>query len=149
MAAFNIGSNNIVFVSQCHHVIIDGWSDSMLLTELNNVYLKLIKDSTYKPQKIKASYKDFVIQHEIDKNDSEINSYWVDELRDSNKLDLFTSTPINSLYGNTLSEKELEKLNKLTKNLNTTIKEISLSTYIFMLSILNGDSEVVYGSSNK
>ena len=30
MAAFNIGNDTIVFVSQCHHAIIDGWSDSML-----------------------------------------------------------------------------------------------------------------------
>lgn len=67
MAAFNIGDDNIVFVSQCHHAIIDGWSDSMLLTELNNLYLALLEDITFKPEKIKASYKNYVVEHEIDK----------------------------------------------------------------------------------
>ncbi|WP_124590810.1 non-ribosomal peptide synthetase [Tenacibaculum discolor] len=145
MAAFDIGDDNIVFVSQCHHAIIDGWSDSMLLTELNNVYLELTKDVTFKPNKLKASYKDFVVQHEIDKKDLEIRSYWNNELADCNKLNIFTNDETNVLYGNVLSKKEFNKLNQLASHINTTVKEISLSAYIFTLSILNGDSEVVTG----
>ncbi|WP_428744953.1 amino acid adenylation domain-containing protein [Tenacibaculum sp.] len=145
MAAFHIGEDNIVFVSQCHHAIIDGWSDSMLLTELNNVYLELMKDITFMPSKLKASYKDFVIQHELDKKDLEIRSYWANELADCNKLDIFTNEETNVLYGNVLSKKEFNKLNQLASHLNTTIKEVSLSAYIFTLSILNGDSQVITG----
>ncbi|XRE44272.1 Polyketide synthase modules-related protein [Tenacibaculum discolor] len=145
MAGFNIGNNKIVFVSQCHHAIIDGWSDSMLLTELNNTYLELLSNTEFKPNKLKSSYKDFVIQHEIDKNDLEIRAYWTNELAEANKLDIFTNEETNVLYGNTLTKKEFNKLNHLASHLNTTVKEISLSAYMFTLSILNGDSQVVTG----
>lgn len=145
MASFNIGKGNIVFVSQCHHAIIDGWSDSMLLTELNNVYLELLVNKSYKPSSLKARYKDHVVQHEIDKSNSEIKSYWRAELADSSKLDLFTTEETNLPYEGVLERKEINKLNQLASHLSTTVKEISLSAYIFTLSILNGDAQVVTG----
>jgi len=145
MAAFNIGNDTIVFVSQCHHAIIDGWSDSMLLTELNNLYLALLEDDTFKPEKIKAGYKDYVIEHEIDKKDAEIKSYWKEELQDSSKLNIFTNTPISSVFGNVLFENEVNELKHLAANLGVTVKEISLSAYLYMLSILNSDPDVVTG----
>lgn len=145
MAAFNIGGDTIVFVSQCHHAIIDGWSDSMLLTELNNLYLNLAEDLTFKPEKIKASYKNYVIEHEVDKKDTEIQSFWKEELQDSGKLNIFTNTSVNSIYGNTLSENEVSELKSLASNFGTTVKEVSLSAYLYMLSILNSDPDVVTG----
>ncbi|TDO73427.1 surfactin family lipopeptide synthetase A [Flavobacterium chryseum] len=145
MAAFNIGDDMIVFVSQCHHAIIDGWSDSMLLTELNNLYLNLLEDITFKPEKIKASYKNYVIEHEIDKKDTEIQSFWKEELQDSSKLNIFTNTPVSSIYGNILSENEVSELKLLASNSGTTVKEVSLSAYLYMLSILNADPDVVTG----
>lgn len=145
MAAFNIGNDTIVFVSQCHHAIIDGWSDSMLLTELNNLYLNLLEDITFKPEKIKASYKNYVIEHEIDKKDTEIQSFWKEELQDSTKLNIFTNTPVSSIYGNILSENEVSELKSLVSNFGTTVKEVSLSAYLYMLSILNSDPDVVTG----
>ena len=145
MAAFNIGDDNIVFVSQCHHAIIDGWSDSMLLTELNNLYLALLEDITFKPEKIKASYKNYVVEHEIDKKDAKIQSYWKEELQDHSKLNIFTNTPVNSIYGNVLSENEVNELKHLAANLSSTVKEISLSAYLYMLSILNSDPDIVTG----
>lgn len=145
MAAFNIGDDTIVFVSQCHHAIIDGWSDSMLLTELNNLYMNLLEDTTFKPEKIKASYKNYIVEQEIDKKDTEIQSFWKEELKDSSKLDIFTNTPVSSIYGNILSENEVSELKSLASNFGTTLKEVSLSAYLYMLSILNSDPDVVTG----
>jgi amino acid adenylation domain-containing protein len=145
MNIYNFGNNEIVFVFQTHHAIIDGWSDASFITELHNTYLKLVQDASFKPELLKASYKDFIIQHEIDKRVDEVKDFWKNELAGFTRADLFTSENDFKIYSQFLDAATYKKLEKTAASLNTTIKVISLSAYLCMLKVLNYENEVLAG----
>jgi amino acid adenylation domain-containing protein len=144
-AAFNFGNDRIIFVFQCHHAIIDGWSDSLLMTELNNLYVELGVNPRYTPEPLKASYRDFIIQHEVDKRDPSIKKFWKDELSGYKRLDLFTEEPDLQSHARALDMEGRQKMEALAANLGVTIKEISLAAYLCMLRVLDQDSDVLAG----
>ncbi|WP_298731550.1 condensation domain-containing protein, partial [uncultured Chitinophaga sp.] len=145
MAAFNLGNNEIVFVFQCHHAIIDGWSDALLMTELNNLYLKLAADSKHIPEPLKISYKDFIVLHELDKRDEDTSRFWKQQLAGFNRLDIFTREHDLQLLHYHLDKKLLSQLEQLAVSLGTTVKVISLSAYLCLLKILSSEPEILTG----
>ncbi|WP_298731693.1 amino acid adenylation domain-containing protein, partial [uncultured Chitinophaga sp.] len=145
MAAFNLGKDEIVFVFQCHHAIIDGWSEMSFITELNNLYLKLSENSSYIPEKLKASYKEFIVQHELDKKDEQISAFWQQELEYATRLDIFTRENTLDAYTLTFKHEELDQLKNTASALNTSIKVISLSAYLYLLKLLNYEPGVLAG----
>jgi amino acid adenylation domain-containing protein len=145
MNVFNLGNGQLVFVFQCHHAIIDGWSDAMLMTELNNLYLQLQEEPSYEPPMLKLGYKDFVVQHEMDKKDEAIRKFWQRELSGYKRLDLFGNRSIGEGYSRVLQPDQLAKLEKVAKELGVTIKVLSLSAYLYMLTLLDNEPDVVAG----
>jgi surfactin family lipopeptide synthetase A len=145
MAAFNFGNDQVVFVFQIHHAIIDGWSDSMLMTELNNLYVELGINPHYSPEPLKTSYRDFIIQHEVDKRTPSIKKFWKEELSGCKRLNLFTDEYVQQSYARELDSEGQQKLGRLAAKLGVTIKGISLSAYLCMLRVLNHDPEVLAG----
>lgn len=145
MNVYNFGNNEIVFVFQTHHAIIDGWSDASFITELHNTYMKLGQNASFKPEALKASYKNFIIQHEIDKRVDEVKDYWKNELSGFTRADLFTEENDFKIYSGFLDAANFKKLERTAASLNTTIKVISLSAYLCMLKVLNYENEVLAG----
>ncbi|MFD2785408.1 amino acid adenylation domain-containing protein, partial [Hymenobacter rubripertinctus] len=145
MAAFALGADQIGFVFQCHHAIIDGWSDALFMTELNNLYLQLAENPLTIPQPLRASYKDFIIQHEVDKKDPVMRGFWADELAGAKRIDLFTNEPVDTHSTHTLTSEELKKLGHLAGNLSTSVKAISLSAYLYLLKVLSQENETLAG----
>jgi tyrocidine synthetase-3 len=145
VAAFNFGNNQMVFVFQCHHAIIDGWSDSLLTAELNNLYLDLSVNPRFKPEPLKSSYRDFIIQHEVDKKNGAIKKFWEDELSGYKRLDLFTEEQDWQFCARSLDSEGRRKLEALSASLGVTVKEISLGVYLCLLRVLNQDAEVLAG----
>jgi amino acid adenylation domain-containing protein len=145
MAAFNLGNSEVVVVFQIHHAIIDGWSDSMLMTELNNLYIELGVNPHYRPEPLKAGYRDFIIQHEADKKNTSIKEFWQEELSGYKRLDLFTDEYEWQSHARMLDSEVRDKMNTLAAGLGVSIKDISLSAYVCMLRVLNQDTEVLAG----
>ncbi|WP_161964298.1 non-ribosomal peptide synthetase [Chitinophaga flava] len=142
---FNLGADEIVFVIQMHHAIIDGWSDVSFRAELYDLYLKLGNDPSYEPVKLKSSYKDFIIQHELDKKDELIKQFWREELSDYTRLDIFASGEESKHYTQSLDRDQLKRLEKTAADLNTTVRIVSLSAYLYMLKVFTHDDEIVTG----
>jgi natural product biosynthesis luciferase-like monooxygenase protein/amino acid adenylation domain-containing protein/non-ribosomal peptide synthase protein (TIGR01720 family) len=145
MTMFNCGEGGIAFVWQFHHAIIDGWSNASFITELNNLYLKLEEEPGYEPEKLKASYKDFIIQYEIDRRDENIKQFWQKELADYKRLDLFSEQKTSQSHIVSVKGADLKKLEKAAETLNTSVKILTLSAYLYMLRMLNSGNEVVAG----
>ncbi|WP_298742036.1 condensation domain-containing protein, partial [uncultured Chitinophaga sp.] len=145
MAAFNLGNGEIVFVFQCHHAIIDGWSDALFMTELNNLYLKLAADSKYIPEPLKISYKDFIIQHELDKQDQGTRDFWQQELQNAERMEIFANEQDLQLLHHQLDKILLNKLEQCAAHLGASVKAISLSAYLYLLKILNYDPYILTG----
>ncbi|HTI07449.1 MAG TPA: amino acid adenylation domain-containing protein, partial [Puia sp.] len=142
---FRISRDEIVFVLQFHHAIMDGWSHALFITELNNLYLKLEETPSYKPETLQSDYKDFIIQHEIDKKDDAVKGFWKEDLQHNERLDLFTDENELKKYSQSLDDDGVKKIHQAALELNTTVKALSLSAYLYMLKVLNYDNEVLAG----
>ncbi|RBL90281.1 non-ribosomal peptide synthetase [Chitinophaga flava] len=145
MAAFKLGSAEVVFVFQCHHAIIDGWSDALFMTELNNLYLQLATDPGFIPDQLNISYKDFIIQHETDKTDDNIKTFWKQDLADAVRLDIFTTEDKLQLLHHHFDGGLMRQLEKTAATLGTSEKAIALSAYLYLLKVLNFDQQVLTG----
>ncbi|MFW0738277.1 amino acid adenylation domain-containing protein [Flavobacterium sp. T12S277] len=145
MAAFNIGNDTIVFVSQCHHAIIDGWSDSLLLTEINNVYLKLIDTPSFKPAKLRSSHKDYILYQLEDKRKEEIAAFWSNELNDYNRVNLFTDKEVEDfkLFG--FEKETLSKIDALKTAYGIRLKELALSALIYTIKLYTYGNDITIG----
>lgn len=145
MSAFALSKDKYAFVMQCHHAIIDGWSEASFITELNNLYVALGEDVNYKPLPLKSSYKDFVVQEKINSADESAKSFWKKELAGYERLDIFSEKEEVVKYSYSPDGDYLERVETVAKNLNTTVKVISLSAYLYMLKVLNYNPEIVTG----
>jgi amino acid adenylation domain-containing protein len=145
MSAFDLGQETIGFAWQFHHAILDGWSNASFLTELNNLYVKLAGDPGYQPQPLTASYKDAILQAEIDKEDSSITGFWKQELADHTRLDIFTEEDTWEQHAFSLEPARLQKLARAAAAMNIPVRTFSLGAYLYLLKTLNYNDEVVAG----
>lgn len=145
MNVFGLGKDRYVFIFQCHHAIIDGWSDASFNTELNNIYIKLKADPDYRPHPLRADYKDFVISELINKKNEALKSFWKKEMQAYERLELFSNEEQFSFQAFSYDSAFIEKVKITADHLNTTVKAISLSAYLYLLSILDGKKEFATG----
>ena len=146
MAAFHMDGDELVFVFQCHHAIIDGWSDALFMTELNNLYLELGSDISYRPSVLSSSYRDFIIEHEVNKRDVSIRDFWKEELAGYERLSLFSEESDVSIGHYHLSKDKIARLESFAKDHNTTVKAVSMSAYLYLLQVLSlGREDIVTG----
>jgi surfactin family lipopeptide synthetase A len=152
MRVFDLGRDTICALWIIHHAIIDGWSNASLMTELNNTYLRLGKDPHYKPAKLKSSYRDFIVEQCVEKQDPEIVAYWKEEMADYKRLrfpahlqpqengqagmNRITLTPGNSL---------LEQVQVGAAKHNTAVKHLFFAAYLYMLAMLSYENDIVTG----
>ncbi|MCU0285070.1 MAG: amino acid adenylation domain-containing protein [Acidobacteria bacterium] len=164
---FNIGNQQIVLLWEFHHAIIDGWSNSSLLTELNNTYLQLKNNPGYIPQKLKSGYKEYILQEMQEKRKPGTAAYWKNELFEYKRLSFPRPVPAVSPVNpaglvQTKKEKEedptdmnalntgmgvdrREKLETLARKYNTTLKHLCFTAHVGMLSMLSYENEFVVG----
>jgi amino acid adenylation domain-containing protein len=144
ITVFNCGHDEVVFVTQSHHSIIDGWSDASFMTELNNLYMELAKDPLYRPAPLRSTYKDFIVRHETDKNDDAIKGFWQQELEGHTKLDLFAGDEVQS-FAQQMDAAFIQKLDQAAVRLGAPVKIIALAAYMQLLRTLNYGNEVIAG----
>ncbi|RBL90508.1 non-ribosomal peptide synthetase [Chitinophaga flava] len=142
---FDFGNHEIIFIFQTHHAIMDGWSDASFTTELYNLYTRLEEDAAFRPAKLKSGYRDYIIRQEIDKQDDLIKKFWKNELAGYTRLDLFTREEVLDQYRRTMDRQQLIQLEKTAAMLNTTVKVVSLSAYLYLLKTLNYHDDIVAG----
>jgi NRPS condensation-like uncharacterized protein len=78
------GKINVLWV--IHHSLHDGWSFSVLVTDLIDFYYKLLSNSNFKPKLLKASYKDHIVSELLVKKGNKSHSYWKNELADFKRV---------------------------------------------------------------
>ncbi|HEY0066024.1 MAG TPA: amino acid adenylation domain-containing protein, partial [Flavisolibacter sp.] len=145
MTVFNFGNEEHGFAWQFHHAIMDGWSNASFITELNNVYLKLKEAPSYHPGKLRSDYKDFIIQHEVDRRDEQVREFWKQELSEHTRLDLFMEEDELKEYSYTIDHDRVQKLKSAAAGMNITVKALSFSAFLQVLKVMNYGSEIVVG----
>jgi amino acid adenylation domain-containing protein len=151
MIVFEIGKEKIIVAWVFHHAILDGWSNASLMTELNNTFLTLKSTPDFVPQNLKHTYKDFIIEQIAEKKKEDTIDFWKKELDNFNRLDFSAlkekdKNPQNiktKIYD--LGTGFLEKLNHAAKQYHSSIKNLCLAAYYFVMSMLSRENDIVVG----
>ncbi|HLP47901.1 MAG TPA: amino acid adenylation domain-containing protein, partial [Candidatus Kapabacteria bacterium] len=144
-------NDRLYMVLTFHHAILDGWSTSLFLTELHNTYFELKKNIHFVPIKLKASYKDAVIEERIEKENICAVKYWQEELRDYIRLE-FSETLKNKeelelmkVYRYNAGMEILAKARNIAIEWNTSIKNLFFSAYAYMMRMFSYENDMVLG----
>ncbi|MCU0289353.1 MAG: amino acid adenylation domain-containing protein, partial [Acidobacteria bacterium] len=148
ITSFNIGNENIIFLIELHHALLDGWSLSLFLTELEHVYLQLKSRQKVIPGKLNCSYRDYIISELAVKKNLEMRKYWENELADYKRFTLsdmgeekdeFREICID--YG----QPRLEQLQRTAVKYGTTLKHLGFAAYVYAMGMLSYENDIVLG----
>ncbi|MGE5340606.1 MAG: amino acid adenylation domain-containing protein [Candidatus Omnitrophota bacterium] len=146
---FTLDKDRLVVLWVCHHSIIDGWSDASFKTELNNIYLTLETTPDFIPEKLKSSYKDFMIEQRAYKKKAFIRDYWISELSDYKRLNFEIGkgkgVGLMKLYGADLGNELMSQLNRVAAHYHTRLKHLCFGAYLYMLNMLSYENDITVG----
>jgi surfactin family lipopeptide synthetase A len=133
------------------------------MTELNHTYLKLESDPDFAPEKLKNTYKEFVIEQMIQKEKPETLEYWKRELAGYRRL-AFPGTvgkpappgesgavenpgaPVTrNFYTLDLGKSMLAQLNHEAAKYDTSLKHLCFGAYVYMLNMLCYEGDIAAG----
>ncbi|WP_425430497.1 non-ribosomal peptide synthase/polyketide synthase [Chitinophaga niastensis] len=144
-AAFTL-KDCTVFIFQCHHAIIDGWSDASFNTELNNLYLKLkVQPNQPLLPLLNCTYKDYVIENIAEKKSPVNRSFWKDEMHEYKRLNIFSREAADLRLVKKYSISYLNDLKQRTEADGLSLKGLLLGAFIYSLSVLNYEDELTLG----
>ena len=112
---------------------------------MNNLYEKLLEDPLLVPAKLRSGYRDFVIQEQITSRSSPIRAFWKDELANFTRLDLFAGEEDFDACMHNFGSDYLNKIQEAAAGLNTTVKVLSLSAYLYLLNVLASEEDILTG----
>ncbi len=147
---FGLDQENICVVLVAHHAILDGWSVALFMTELNNTYLELKSNPGFVPLRLKADYREFVVEQIVEKQENASIDYWRSELMDYRRLDISTVFGENGLPETrtctyNLKRNLLNRLKAAAESHNTTVKNLCFGAYVYMLNMFSFESDLVVG----
>ncbi|PFD72567.1 non-ribosomal peptide synthetase [Bacillus cereus] len=133
-----------------HHILLDGWSVSLVFSEVMEVYLKMIKGELLNLPK-SLPYKKYI--QWINKQDqSQAEEFWKEELKG-----FYAPTPLamerkdqgqEKGYGECVyqvSEELTENLQEWVRNSRLTLNTLVQGAWAYLMSRYSGDSDVVFG----
>ncbi|UII31954.1 non-ribosomal peptide synthase/polyketide synthase [Fulvivirga ulvae] len=145
---FALGNDNYCVCFICHHAIIDGWSDASLNTELNNLVVALKKNPQFRPDALKFTYKDFVIEQINAVRSSSVIDYWQKEL-DGYKRFEFDINGGQAPQLITRAKKFPEDLNAglvaKAKEQQMSIKNICFAAFVYSLKMFAYEDDITIG----
>ena len=137
-----------------HHAILDGWSVASMITELFECYFSLVGKEVYPIQPPPAAnFRDFVALEQEAIAKQKCQRYWIDKLSDSTVtiLPRWSATKQQQTvqqvgtYDVPISADVCQGLNQLARRLGVSLKSVLLAAHLRVLSLLNGQSDVVTG----
>ena len=153
LGIFKTSKDRYYMVLSFQHAILDGWSVSVLIHELSKIYGLVIEGKEPDMPGLKNSYKEYVA-YTIGRSKTEENEiYWKKMLEGytRNKLPFnISNKKINNVAGSRIFRRNLgtalmRKLEVAAQKYNCTLKEICLSTHIYLLGIITVEKDIVTG----
>ncbi|MCM3340705.1 amino acid adenylation domain-containing protein [Paenibacillus sp. MER TA 81-3] len=150
---FQLSKDKVCIIFSCHHAILDGWSIASLYTELLNCYSNVIDGRELRQNKLKSSYRDYVLSNLSYKNQRELESFWLEYMNNytRNKLPFnYTNKQISHKNGRLITSIPLgtdlyDKLVEFCSNHDCTIQELCLGAYLYLLHVIGSEKDIVTG----
>jgi amino acid adenylation domain-containing protein len=135
-----------VYVLQCHHAILDGWSVASLDTELNNIYADLLRhqDAQVLPL-LACSYKDYVAESLAAAGNKDNRLFWQREMEGYKRLEIFSQAPVTDTLLKNYDAAFLEELKQRTAKDKLSLQGIFMSAYLYAIGMLAYDNELTVG----
>ncbi|MBB6625542.1 amino acid adenylation domain-containing protein [Clostridium gasigenes] len=152
LALIKLPNNKWKVIITFHHILMDGWCSSIILSELFKTYDVLYRNTNYKIEEVKQFSTYIKWLENQDKNIA--REYWTSYL---DKYEEVATIPIIKKIDNNGSfdkEEVLLKLNKntvndlkiLAKNYETTLNIIFQTIWGIILQRYNNNDDVMFGS---
>lgn len=150
---YRLSATEHVMVMIVHHLVFDGWSIGLLLSELSQLYKAKCRKQALSLSELKFQYKDFVCWQGSIFGEKEID-YWVDKLRGVPKLLPLPAdyprpeTPSYSGANRTrvLTATLKDRLAAQSQKHGVTLYVILLAAFQTLLYHTTGQSDIVIGS---
>ncbi|MGG4264201.1 condensation domain-containing protein, partial [Peribacillus simplex] len=142
--------NKFAIVWTNHHIIIDGWCNSLIINELFEVYSKLIRNETVKVEKVVqfGSYIDWLNKQDKVKS----RDFWSEYLNNFNKLTTISDRKKKQIdqfetseYLFEINEKNTKKLNEIAHKNHVTFNTVLQTLWGIMLQKMNFTKDVIFG----
>lgn len=136
-----------------HHAILDGWSKNICMEEWLVIYQELATNPTFKPEKLKADLRDFVLDQAVVLADTSHEEFWQNELENlpSLALPFGKKVPLKDEISGKVtavfpfSAALAQSINQLAGSCGTTSKTVYLAAFYHLLSATIGSEDVVFG----
>ncbi len=153
----NIEENKHVFFLSMHHIIGDGWSTEVFISEIVQNYNGLINNEKVKLPELPIQYKDYSVwlNTRLEKEEfEESKKYWLEQFEGELpvlELPSFKTRPIVRTYNgqritNTFSKTFLHKLKTFSKNKDVTLFMTLMAGINTLLFRYTGQSDIILGT---
>ncbi len=147
MHVTKIKSNYHLLQFDMHHSLFDGWSLSSFVTELNNLYIKLVEDRSYVPANLRCSYSDQILSELAASKRKPSIDYWKEELDEYVRFPL-AKTGKKHEYAQREFELDLDlkaRLEGLASELKTNLKHLCFAAYLYTMKLFTHNNDLLVG----
>ena len=152
-----IRGQEYIFSLTMHHIIGDGWSVELLISEVVQYYNNLVQNKEYRLPELYVQYKDYAVwlNEELEKEQYKTSeSYWLSQFQgDLPVLDLpsFRSRPQVQTYNgktltHTFSKDLLEKLHQFSRANDATLFMTLMSGVNALLYRYTNQNDIIIGT---
>ena len=153
LAIVRMGPEDHRFVWTYHHLLLDGWSESLIYSDLFRFYFDLVEGREPKPEPA-PPYADYVSWLRA-QDASRAEAFWRDALAGFREPTPVRSDPppaalpdgahVHALREVRLSSEESDALRELARRCRVTSSTVFQASWALLLSHLSGTQDVVYG----
>ncbi|WP_114905049.1 non-ribosomal peptide synthetase [Kordia sp. SMS9] len=146
------GESKIIFTH--HHILLDGWSVSILLNKVVSIYKELLQDKAIPAVQREDNYINNIKQVAL-KNEFDGQEYWrnyLSSLSTHSYLPFLTDTKKrNKVFSNNNISRIMKadfaaKLEQFAKERHVTVNTLIQGTWAYLLSKYTGNSTVAFGT---
>lgn len=145
-----------VLLIKLHHFFLDGWSMTLMLSELRELYLAAKSQRMATLPVVETTYADYVAwqQATLEEQGEALRAYWCEQLGGTLPiLNLPTDRPSKEVpeqkvgkHGCTISGDLLQSLRTLARREGVTLSTLLLAAYNILLHRYSGQDDIVVGS---
>jgi amino acid adenylation domain-containing protein len=141
------------FIVSFHHIVMDGWSLAMMLTELFQDYMALLTNKDSRIEAPRVTYRDFVGFEQKTISSDESRNFWREKVADAqvHSLPRWPHRPEQKYHEQTrgpeiyFPESLLNSLQDLAKSCGAPIRTVLLAAHCRVMKLLTGLDDITTG----
>lgn len=144
---FKLGAADYLLCFVCHHAIIDGWSDAVFNTELNNLYVKLKTGAGNDQLPLRCSYRDYVTEQLAMLQLGDYQSYWNRELEGYTRY-CFSDVEqqgVRARLQESIPDETAAALLQCSKENSIGLRSLCFAAFLYTLNIFSYEDDITVG----